>query len=235
MLLPSTFLTDDFQPHDMNPLQNQDPPDSSGMPDLLKWKFAAGLPGINSHLKMLPPGRIPTLPGNQEHYNESAVMVLLFPSGDDLVTCLIRRPATMKNHAGQYAFPGGKREPGDTDLVATAFREATEEIGLDTGKVEIIGELTPVFVQVSHFLITPVLTWTDRLPILAPDFSEVDEVIYVNLSDVMHDSIQTERELETITGRLKVPGYETGGCFIWGATAMILSELADLLRQQVQL
>ena len=97
----------------------------------LKEQLKKKLPGGVSHARMLPTGRTPALPPDQVNYHDSAVLILLFPIQQHIHICLIRRPATMKNHAGQIAFPGGKREKEDIDLVHTALREAQEEIGLD--------------------------------------------------------------------------------------------------------
>lgn len=186
------------------------------------------LPGSISHLKMLPPGRLLELPINHSKYYESAVLVLLFPVGKDIRLCLIRRPASMKNHAGQIALPGGKREKDDKDLIHTALREAQEEIGVDPGDIRILGLLSSVYVQISDFLITPVIGWLDKEPEIKVDHSEVDEIIYISFGDIAGKVNLREREMDTITGRIKVPGYEIDGCFIWGATAMILAELDDI-------
>ena len=173
------------------------------------------LPGRVSHLKMLPEGRVLEPLTDRENYRECAVLLLLFPLGEEVQISLIRRPSTMKNHAGQIAFPGGKREQDDVDLVHTALREAREEIGLDHSEIRILGTLTPVYVEVSQFLITPILGWVSQKPEIVIDPSEVDEVIFISLSDVVNEICLCNREAETRTGRISVPGYEIGECFIW--------------------
>lgn len=200
----------------------------------LKNQLKNKLPGGVSHQKMLPPGRILQLPSEQIHYHESAVLILLFPSGDQIEICLIRRPATMKNHASQIAFPGGKKEDDDKDLVHTALREAQEEIGLDHESIEILGMLSPVYVQISNFLIYPVLGWMTHHPDIQIDFREVDEVIFISLKEVTDPSSLCDRQIDTRTGRIKVPGYEINGNFIWGATAMMLAELVDISADQLR-
>jgi 8-oxo-dGTP pyrophosphatase MutT (NUDIX family) len=186
------------------------------------------LPGSFSHLKMLPPGRLLELPSNHSGYYESAVLVLLFPVGRDIRICLIRRPASMKNHAGQIALPGGKREKDDRDLIHTALREAKEEIGIDPASIKVLGLLSSVYVQISDFLITPVLGWLDRAPEFRTDPSEVDEILFISFSDLAGKANLQEREMDTTTGRITAPGYDINGHFIWGATAMILAELDDV-------
>lgn len=196
--------------------------------DLLKRQLAARLPGNSSHLKMVPPGRALKLPEDQQNFSDSAVLLLLFPYRHELHICLIRRPSTMKNHAGQIAFPGGKREKEDADLIQTALREAHEEIGIDPASLEVLGRLSPVYVEVSSFVITPVLAWMEEKPEIRQDAHEVDEVLLISLERLAKQEIRCHRELETRTGILCVPGFEIDGSFIWGATAMILAELIDL-------
>ncbi|MEI7829510.1 MAG: CoA pyrophosphatase [Prolixibacteraceae bacterium] len=208
-------------------------------PDILCLRFKKQLnnllPGSASHFKMLPPGRMLVLPDENKNYHDSAVLVLLFPFQQQIQLCLIRRPSTMKNHAGQIAFPGGKREPEDADLIQTALREAQEEIGIAQGDVEILGLLSTVYVQISEFLITPVVGWLNDVPEVVVDKSEVDEVIFISLEDIANQGNGCEREMDTRTGRINVPGYEINGIFIWGATAMMLSELVDLYLDESQL
>lgn len=186
------------------------------------------LPGSASHVKMLPPGRMLVLPDEHKNYHDSAVLVLLFPFQQQIQLCLIRRPSTMKNHAGQIAFPGGKKESEDLNLVQTALREAQEEIGVAREDVEILGQLSTVYVQISEFLITPVVGWLNKAPEIVVDSSEVDEVFFISLDDIANQGNRCEREMDTRTGRINVPGYEINGFFIWGATAMMLAELVDL-------
>jgi 8-oxo-dGTP pyrophosphatase MutT (NUDIX family) len=184
---------------------------------------------------MLPPGRVLALPSEQINYHDSAVLILLFPLKDKIHLCLIRRPSTMKNHAGQIAFPGGKREKEDADLVQTALREAQEEIGIAAQTVEILGQLSTVYVQISDFLITPVVGWLNEFPETVIDSSEVDEIIFISLEELADSINRCEREMDTRTGRIKVPGYEINGYFIWGATAMMLAELVDIFFVDSQL
>ena len=201
----------------------------------LKRQLENRLPGSASHLKMLPPGRILAVPSREISYHESAVLIVLFPYQEQIWTCLIRRPASMKNHAGQIAFPGGKREQEDDNLIRTALREAREEIGIDVQSVEILGELSAVYVQVSKFLIKPVLGWLRHMPDLTADAAEVDEMIFISLEDLANQANRCDREMETMTGIQSVPGYDINGLFIWGATAMILSEVVDIYKDVSQL
>lgn len=197
----------------------------------LKKQLEKRLPGSTSHIKMLPSGRVLELPAQRHLYHESAVLILLFPYHQQIQTCLIRRPGTMKNHAGQIAFPGGKREEQDADLIRTALREANEEIGVPGESVEIIGELSSVYVQVSAFLIKPVLGWLREKPLLKIDTAEVDEVIFISLEELVDHGNRCEKMMDTRSGPISAPGFEINGTFIWGATAMMLAELADIYQE----
>ncbi|MBW6481037.1 MAG: CoA pyrophosphatase [Bacteroidales bacterium] len=108
------------------------------------------LPGENSHRKMLPPERELQMPSENQQALHSGVMLLLFPDKNDLYTCLIKRSALMKIHAGQIGLPGGRHEKMDASPRETALRETTEEIGLPAEKVTVLGSLTPLYVSVSN-------------------------------------------------------------------------------------
>ena len=108
-------------------------------------------------------------------------------------------------------------------------RPATGEIG------DFLGELSAVYVQVSKFLIKPVLGWLRHMPDLTADAAEVDEMIFISLEDLANQANRCDREMETMTGIQSVPGYDINGLFIWGATAMILSEVVDIYKDVSQL
>ncbi len=186
------------------------------------------LPGISAHQKMLPPGRelIPPLGNNS--IMQSGVLLLIFQEGKSKKLVLIRRPVTMKNHAGQIAFPGGKMEPQDNGIVETALRESKEEIGIAPEKVRVIGTLSPVYVQVSNFVIHPVVGWYDSQPDFKMEATEVANVHIISIEDMLLPSSLTIHNVETLSGLLSVPGFSIDGLFIWGATAMILTEFLEI-------
>jgi 8-oxo-dGTP pyrophosphatase MutT (NUDIX family) len=199
----------------------------------LKEAVHGKLPGVLAHTKMLPPGRrLKTLDNELSRVKMSSVLLLLFPEGDQLYTCLTKRPQTMRNHPGQISFPGGKVEKDDQSAEMTALREAREEIGLDHTRIEILGKLTDLYVEVSQFSIQPFLAWADQKPEFVVDFGEVEELILFPISDFVANELVLETELETFTGPLQVKYYPYNGEFIWGATAMILSELIEILKSR---
>jgi 8-oxo-dGTP pyrophosphatase MutT (NUDIX family) len=138
----------------------------------------------------------------------------------------------MKYHPGQISFPGGKVEKEDASPLMTALREAQEEVGIHPSSVEILGKLSDLYVEVSRFSIQPFLAWTDRRPDFQVDFGEVEELVLFPISDFIAKENIAETKIETTTGSLSVKYYPFNGEIIWGATAMILTELMDILRKQ---
>lgn len=187
------------------------------------------LPGEKAHRLLLPRGR-ELNPKTDIATLQSSVLMLLFPIDDQINTCLIRRPATMRNHAGQIAFPGGRYENSDQDLIQTALRESNEETGTDSSNIEILGALTPLYVQVSNFTINPFIGWTDKMPDFKIDKREVDELVIIPIDQFSHHSSSQLREVSTIYGVIEVPGFYIDELFIWGATAMIISEFNELYK-----
>ena len=144
------------------------------------------LPGEKAHRLLLPPGRELNFSGDKSTIIQSSVLMLLFPHHGKMNTCLIRRPPTMRHHGGQIAFPGGRYETSDKDFMQTALREAYEEIGTDCNQLEIIGSLTPLYVQVSNFTINPFVGWSESIPDFKIDAREVDELYILPVDEILH-------------------------------------------------
>ena len=149
---------------------------------------------------------------------------------------LIERTSYDGPHSGQIAFPGGAAEPGDPDLVATALREASEEIGLEPEAVglRIVGELEPFWIPVSNFHVTPIVALADRLPGWTLDPREVQRVIQAPLSAFLPGApIQTferdVREWRIRYGAFALEAVSEDGPAVWGATARILGQLGALI------
>lgn len=191
------------------------------------------LPGLEAHAKMLPPGRrLKTMEDELASVKQSSILLLLFPEGEQIYTCLTKRPPTMTFHPGQISFPGGKVEKEDLSAEMTALREAREEIGIDTSNIRMLGKLTDLYVEVSKFSIQPFLAWADKKPEFRLNVGEVEDLILFPLSDFVSNENISETELDTITGPLRINYYPFNDEIIWGATAMILSELIEILKKQ---
>lgn len=205
----------------------------SAVKTYLKETLLGELPGAEAHRKMLPHGRrIKTNEQDLPSMKLSSVLLLLFPEGDQLYTCLIKRPSTMKHHPGQISFPGGKVEKEDFSAEMTALREAREEVGIDPSSIEVLGKLSDIYVEVSQFSIQPFIAWADKRPDFSVNYGEVEELILFPLNDFFTQETHPETELQTITGPLLVKYYPFGEEYIWGATAMILAELFEILKKQ---
>jgi 8-oxo-dGTP pyrophosphatase MutT (NUDIX family) len=193
----------------------------------LKKRLKEELPGEEARIEMEPlriPGHKP-LPGA----GKAGVLILLFPRKGELFTLLIKRTEYHGPHSGQISFPGGKSERSDQSQIETALREAIEETGIEPGKTEILGTLTPLYIPVSHLEVLPVVAYTGEQPEFTIDPKEVEYLIYLKISDLTKDDLKTTRNL-TVNGiTIEAPGYKAGSEFIWGATAMILAEFSELI------
>ena len=191
------------------------------------------LPGERAHRLMLPHGRELYPSADNNSVIQSSVLLLLFPYNEKIHTCLIRRPSSMRNHGGQIAFPGGRKEPLDKDLIETALRESFEEVGTDRNQLEVIGALTPLYVNVSNFTINPFIGWSEMVPEFKIDSREVDEIFIVPIEKFAHHTANQLREVTTINGNFEVPGFYIDQLFVWGATAMIISEFNEVFEKRV--
>ena len=203
--------------------------------DELKYKFQQPLPGLVSHQKMSPPHRAKALLKIQENRHltrQSAVMVLLFPENEKLKTVFIKRSEYDGVHSGQIAFPGGKQEKTDTGFEATALRETFEEIGVTADKIEIIGQLSDLFIPPSNFIVKPFVGYCHEKPVYKIDSKEVQSVIEIDIDDFYSGKCIFEKEFVAGTAgkTIKAPYFAINGIEIWGATAMITSELLYVLK-----
>lgn len=205
----------------------------------LKWpefsealykRMARPLPGLAAHRRLVPPERRPDL--GKAFPNErrvAAVLALLYPMNDRVCCALIRRPSYPGVHGGQIAFPGGQVESEDSDLLHTALREAWEEVGIQAEKVQRPTELTRLYIPPSRYEVVPFLGLSDRRPDFILQTSEVDELIELPLEELMQRNVYGEVSVHTTRGLLNVPAYQWRDEIIWGATAMIVAEISDLL------
>jgi len=169
----------------------------------------------------LPPGR---------KLRPAGVLIAIIGDGDQAQVILTKRASALEHHPGQIAFPGGKQDQSDRDIIATALREAYEEIGLEPGNVEVLGQM-PSHETVTNFEVTPIVARVIKPFTPTPEKGEVDEVFEVPLSHLLNPQnylIQARHWQGNLRHYYTVP---YGPYYIWGATARILRSMADTVGQ----
>lgn len=196
----------------------------------LRSELAQTLPGKDAQYKMAPRPRTGAEKFNQPEPNmrQGGVLALFYQHNNQLHLPLILRPTYNGVHSGQVGFPGGGYEAGDANIIATALREAHEEVGIEPDSVQILGQLTPVFVNASNYHVYPTVGWTNKRPNFELDSYEVEKLLETPLSDLQNERNVDEEQRELKARFAQVPFYKIHGQKIWGATAMILSELLTL-------
>ena len=199
---------------------------------LLRARLAAPLPGRAAQERMT--GRLRPMPDViPADAMDSAVLQVLFPLDGELHILLMRRTEDGRAHSGQISFPGGRREAQDASLLMTALREAEEEVGITNGEVEVLGALTPLYIPVSYFMVHPFVAWSAHRPDYLPSRSEVSVIIEAPVAALFHKDSKITTEVRPSSMPeivLNVPAYRLpDGGIIWGATAMMLSELEEVM------
>ena len=156
-------------------------------------------------------------------------MVYVYEEDGALCFPLTVRHHGLREHSGQVSLPGGRPEAGET-LEATAWREAAEEIGLQPTAPEALGVLAPVHITVSHTTMHVFVASGPAPAVLTAQPSEVERIVVVGLDALVHPSTRKQRVMEMHGREINVPWFDVGGLFLWGATAMALSELTERLR-----
>ena len=193
------------------------------------------LPAFKSHVKMGPLERL-------QHYEQlndadknpkmAGVMMLCYPKDDKAHIVLIIRNTYKGIHSAQIAFPGGKYEQEDKDFAFTALRETQEEIGISPDQIEIVKSFTKLYITPSNFMVYPFLGISREKLTFIPDPNEVAAIIELPLSVLLNDSIVIETNVSTsYLGDIDITAFKIENKIVWGATAMMLSELKDVLNE----
>lgn len=199
----------------------------------LVQRLAYPLPGREAQFKMASSFRVPQdyVP-DTKNAKISGVLIALYFDNNTLRTILMKRPDYKGPHSGQVSFPGGKREPADKDIVATALREAQEEVALASEHVQVIGQLSELYVPASNFLVHPVIGVLSTTPILTADNREVAHILLPDVTQFFNTEKVGIKAIQINEGlTIEAPFFDVEGHVVWGATAMILSELTQILSE----
>lgn len=205
----------------------------SNIPYIIQEELQKELPGKTSHLKLIPPYRPIDIPQKKDNIKHSGVLLLLVPEKKGWQLCFIERNRKLKHHPGQISFPGGRFETSDKTTMNTAIRETFEEIGISQNQYNILGALSPIYVSVSNFIIFPYIAQLHEKTSFTICANEVERVLLLPLASFLNGSL-VECTVKTIYGPQVVPCYQIENLSIWGATAMILTELIDILKLHQQ-
>lgn len=201
----------------------------------LRARFQEKLPGEASHIQMAPLGRpISSLARiESDFYKESAVSVILFPKNQDVHFYLMQRHVYKGAHSGQVSFPGGKKEESDPNLIHTATRETFEEIGVKLSEKQLIGELTSVFIPVSKFNMQSFVFCLEAEPNLTIDTFEVESLFSISVNELLNDQNLRKVSIPIENGMIlkDVPCFYFNEKVVWGATALVLNELKEILKR----
>jgi 8-oxo-dGTP pyrophosphatase MutT (NUDIX family) len=202
-------------------------------PDILRAALRPPLPGLAAQARMAPSPR-PMAPPTPDHEpRRGGVLVLLYPHGEDgqMHLVLTRRTDSVGNHRGQISFPGGSVDPEDASTAHTALREACEEIGVCdcAADLRLLGNLTPLYIPPSDFRIYPHVAYVTQRPQFHPQPDEVAELLEVPLSHFLDEHSIGVEERIIRDQPMRIPFFLVHGHKVWGATAMVLAELAAIV------
>ena len=193
----------------------------------LRDKLACDLPGLESQLVAAPPFRASSFSDEDVKVaRRASVMWLMYPTAEGWGGVLIKRAPYDGVHSGQIGLPGGERDACDESDLACAIRECEEEIGVVVEKEQVVGALSPLYIPPSKFFVRPFFACLPERPNFILDEVEVSEVLFLSLDRLCSDGLWGEYEMKGVL----LPGFELRGNVVWGATAMMLSEISDCCR-----
>ena len=197
------------------------------------------LKASDSHLKMAPIERVKYYQNydySVHNPKSSAVVTLFYPKNEQTKVLLIVRSKYPGVHSSQIAFPGGKWEKEDVSLEQTALRELEEEVGVAQEQVQLVKQWSELYIPPSNFLVTPFLGIATELPQWSIQEEEVAEIIELDLEVLLsEDIVQNVSMTTTYANNIEVPAFVIDGHVVWGATAMILSEVKESIKSVLEM
>lgn len=205
---------------------------NSFIEDLIKL-LNRPLPGEAAQFLMAPEGRIERSREALKYAKPrlSSVLILLFPDNEQILFPLILRPSYPGVHSGQVSFPGGKKEEHE-EIRDTALRETEEELGIKKNSVNVLGNLTEIYIPPSNYLVKPFIGYVEARPAFIPEKKEVEKIIEADMVELIKNAnVREHTFLNSRGSQMQFPYYDINEYKVWGATAMILSEFIQLFKQ----
>lgn len=200
----------------------------------IKQSFTEKLPGFSAQALMSPPIRRQFTLNDVllKKPKESAVLVLLYEKEGETYIVFTKRHDYKGVHGGQISLPGGKTEAEDADHIATALRETEEEVGIAKQELKVLGSLTWLYVPPSNFIIRPVVAVASGELHFIPEEAEVKEILEIPLATLLDENQKEDMLIErkALNIRFTTPAYRHKEHLVWGATAMIISELIAIIK-----
>ena len=191
----------------------------------------------DAHLKMAPLERISHMDADnylEKNPKKAAVLMLFYPKNEIVHLALIVRNTYSGVHSSQIGFPGGKVELSDANLAETALRETHEEVGVHPNKIKIIKAFSEVYIPPSNFLVAPFMGIAHEELLFIPNETEVKSVLEFTLTDFLNDKNITTVNISTSYAKaIDVPAFVIDNNIVWGATAMMMSELKEVLKSAI--
>ena len=199
----------------------------------LEAQLLKPLPGRKAQNRLSPVIDNAKYSNAPDDHRVACVMALIYPLDGALQMIFIERASSHPDdkHAGQIGFPGGKMEDDDKSYLECALREVEEEIGIGTNEIKVLAPLTDLYVFASNFMVYPFVGYLDHIPDFVPQESEVASIISFPLDSLLDEGTLDVKDLTVRGQQIKnVPYYKLERHTLWGATAMITSELLEVIK-----